>query len=103
MFTRLTSLLFLSLTCATAQRLVITDGAVDDQVFQRDETGVASINLNGTAVNLNTKPVEVRVTGKLGPLQGLDWTAAGKVMMNKWSARVDIPTGGPYQIEVRSG
>ncbi len=103
MWTRLISVFLLFLSIAAAQRLSITEGAVDDQVFQRDDTGVASINLTGTAMNLNAKPIEIRVTGKLGALPGLDWTAAGKVTLNKWTARVDVPVGGPYQIEVRSG
>lgn len=101
----LRSVLYLSfcIPILSAQKLTITDGVVDEQVFQQDETGLAAIPLGGTAVNLNGRPVEIRVIGKLGPLPGLDWAAAGKVAANKWTAKVDVPTGGPYMIEVRSG
>ncbi|MBI4904931.1 MAG: sialate O-acetylesterase [Acidobacteria bacterium] len=96
-------LLSISVSNAGAQKLAITEGVVDDQVFQRDETGLAAIVLAGSAANLNSKAIEIRVSGKHGALPGLDWTASGKVVMNKWTAKVDVPTGGPYQIEVRSG
>ena len=36
-----------------SQRLEITAGAVDNQVFQRDDEGRATIELSGPALNLN--------------------------------------------------
>ncbi|MFN7936569.1 MAG: sialate O-acetylesterase [Bryobacteraceae bacterium] len=85
-----------------SQRIEISAGAVDDQVFQRDDEGRASIELTGTALSLNGRAVEIRATGKHGPLPGKDWTAAGKIAANKWSAKIDLPTGGPYRLEVRA-
>ncbi|MBL8173273.1 MAG: sialate O-acetylesterase [Bryobacterales bacterium] len=85
-----------------SQRLEISDGAVDNQVFQRDNEGIASLNLSGAAQGLNGRALEVRATGKHGVLPGKDWSAAGKIAANKWTAKIDLPTGGPYRIEVRS-
>lgn len=82
------------------QRINITSGVTDSQVFQRDEGGNAAISLSGTAANLNNRPIEIRTTGKIGVMT--DWVSVGKIAANKWSAKVTLPTGGPYSVEVRS-
>jgi len=96
------SLLLLLPGLLFSQRIEISAGAVDNQVLQREAEGIATVNLSGTAVNLNGRAVEIRATGKHGVLPGKDWSAAGKIAANKWAARIDLPTGGPYRIEVRS-
>jgi sialate O-acetylesterase len=98
------SLLFLLLYASSlpAQRLTIVSGAVEGQFFQRDQTDHIVVNLTGTAVNLNNRQLEIRALDKWGPLATLDWAPAGKVEKGKWAARITLPTGGPYRIEVRS-
>lgn len=84
-----------------AQSLRIESGAFDDQVFQRDETGRASLALAGTAAA--GRPVEVRVTGRYGVVPGIEATRAETSAAGRWSARLTLPVGGPYQIEASSG
>ncbi|MBL8233151.1 MAG: sialate O-acetylesterase [Bryobacterales bacterium] len=88
---------------AYSQSLTITSGATAHQVFQRGDDGKALIQLSGTASSLSGRPVEARVTSKNGPLSGLDWLPMGTVMQNRWSAKLAVPTGGPYRLEVRAG
>lgn len=87
----------------SAQSLDVTSGAVGNQVFQRDAEGLAHIMLSGGASGLNNQPVEIRATGRYGPLPGRDWSPAGRITAGKWTAKITLPTGGPYRIELRSG
>lgn len=86
-----------------AQRLSISSGVADDQVFQRDSQGRSAVSMSGAAEGLNGNNVEIRVLGRNGPLTGLDWKNAGRVSQGKWEAKIELPTGGPYRIEARSG
>ncbi|HUQ91048.1 MAG TPA: sialate O-acetylesterase [Bryobacteraceae bacterium] len=86
---------------AFAQSFAITSGPATDQVLQRDEAGKAVVNLSGTALSLNNKPLEIRAIGINGVLPS-DWAPAGKIAADKWSAKITLPTGGPYRVEVRS-
>lgn len=85
-----------------SQRIEISSGAADNQVFQRDKEGLATVKLSGAAANLNGRAVEIRATGKYGALPGKDWSEAGEISANQWTAKIDLPTGGPYRIEVRA-
>ena len=88
-------------TVVGAQNLRVTGGAVDDQVFQRDATGNATVRLEGAADGAASKAVEARVIRKHMPVTG--WTQAGMVTSaGHWSGDVrNIPAGGPYKIELR--
>lgn len=86
-----------------SQSISITMGATAHQVFQRGTDGKALIPLSGTANSLSGRPLEARVVGKNGPLAGLDWAPMGTILQNRWSAKLAVPTGGPYRIEVRAG
>ncbi len=88
--------------CLQAQKpdFAIVKGLVDDQVLQRDGAGKAAVELQGTGT-LNDREVEVRVLDKTGPLPGLDWKPAGRIAREQWSAKLELPTGGPYRVEAR--
>jgi sialate O-acetylesterase len=86
-----------------SQTLSITTGATAHQVFQRGPDGKAVVQLAGAANALSGRPVEARATGKNGPVEGLDWLPMGMVLQNRWSAKLSLPTGGPYRLEVRAG
>ncbi len=92
-----------SLTLA-AQELRITGGAADHQVFQRNAGGLADIPINGAAVNrkANGKYVELRLSSRNGPVAGFDWISFARVQRGNWSGTLhNVPTGGPYRIEIR--
>lgn len=99
----LKSFLFLLLCVSTlpAQRLTITTGAAEGQLFQRDENDHYILNLTGTAVSLNNRQLEIRALDRFGPVPNLDWAPAGKIDKGKWAARVTLPVGGPYRVELR--
>lgn len=85
---------------ASAQNLRVTAGAVDDQVFQRDANGSASIRLSGTADAADGKAVEARLSRKAIALTG--WDQVATISGGHWSGEVrNVPTGGPYRVEFR--
>lgn len=87
---------------AQAADIRVTNGAVDDQVFQRD-SGSAEIRLIGTA-DPGSATIEARVTRKHLVISGFDWTVIAKAANGKWSGSVkNVPAGGPYRIELRAG
>src|SRR5262245_41624811 len=97
---RLVFSLFAIACAAQAQTLRVTGGAVDEQVFQRDTTGVATIPLSGTAQGADGKVIEAQVSRKHVPLR--DWSPAGKIAGGKWTAQISaLPAGGPYRIDLR--
>jgi sialate O-acetylesterase len=85
----------LAVASLPAQTILITKGAADYQVYQRDAAGVASIPLEGRALVADGKTVEAR-------LGQAEWKAIGKVAKGRWEGKLErVPTGGPYRIEVR--
>jgi sialate O-acetylesterase len=85
---------------AFAQQARITSGVADYQVFQRGSDDRADIAFSGTAAN---GPLEARLVLRGVAAQGFDWTPVAKAQGGKWSARLrGVPTGGPYELEVRS-
>jgi len=95
-------LLFLHASFLSGQRLIIATGAVQGQLFQRTENEHYILSLTGTAVNLNNRQLEIRALDRYGPVPNRDWAPAGKIIKGKWAARVALPTGGPYRVELRS-
>src|SRR5260370_1585802 len=99
MLLRFFILLLFSAT-ASAQTLRVTAGAVDDQVFQRDANGSASIRLSGAADAADGKAVEARLSRKAIALTG--WNQIATISGGHWSREVrNVPTGGPYRVEFR--
>ena len=95
------SVLALALPLA-AQTILITKGAADYQVYQRDSQDKASIALDGKALVADGKSVEARLLKDGFPLSGFDWRPIAKVAKGMWSAKFEqVPTGGPYKLEVR--
>lgn len=78
----------------------ILSGLVEYQVLQRNDLGVGSAMLTGTAAaRFNGKYVEARVT-KNGS-EVLPWTGLGQIKAGKWGNQLTgIPTGGPYQVDI---
>jgi len=99
----MTAKLLLALFCATlsAAHLKVTSGLTDHQVFQRDASGRAVIRLSGE-VSGGSGSVEARVVR--GPLavSGQDWRSIGTGSGAQWRGEIaDVPTGGPYRIDLR--
>jgi sialate O-acetylesterase len=95
------SRLFLwTLVCASlaaAQSIRITSGVTDDQVFQRSGGG-ADLALGGTA---QARSVEARILRKHELVR--DWAPLANVSGGSWKGVLkDVPTGGPYRIELRA-
>jgi len=85
-----------------AQTILVTKGAADFQVYQRDDSGLAAITLEGKALVADGKPVEARLLSDRSPLSGFDWRPVAKVSKGVWAAKLErVPTGGPYKLEVR--
>jgi sialate O-acetylesterase len=85
-----------------AQTILMNQGPASYQVYQRDDRGFATISIGGKAFNVEGKKVEARVSRDGAPLAGMDWKSVSVVKQRAWSAVLkDIPTGGPYRIEVR--
>jgi sialate O-acetylesterase len=92
-------LAFVSISFAQPAR--ITGGAADYQVFQRGPDGRADISLEGTAPN---GAVEARLVLRGAPAPGFDWMRVAAAQGGRWTARLsNVPAGGPYTLEVRSG
>lgn len=103
MLIRLVLIVVISAFSLAAQTLRITGGIADDQVLQRDSAGRATARITGTAERADGRAVEARVLRKHNVVDGLDWQPAGKISGGKWVAEVkDLPTGGPYRIELRA-
>lgn len=87
--------LLLAAAILPAQTILITKGASDYQVFQRDDAGFATIALEGKALVADGKTVEARLSGG-------EWKPVTKVAKGQWAAQLErVATGGPYKIEVR--
>lgn len=87
-----------ALVHADAPALKVERGLVAFQVLQRDDQGKASAALDGTASIDGV--VEARVLADSKPV--LDWRKLAGVASGRWVGRIEgIPTGGPYNIEIR--
>src|SRR5437868_14433668 len=75
---------------------------MDYQVFQRRNPVIGAIQVRGTA-NAPADRAEVRVTGNTaaGPLTARWSTVKLDRSTHKFSASLDEPAGGFYQLEVR--
>ncbi len=94
--------LFLVLVSALPAQLRLISGASDYQVFQRDAEGKADIALYGDAYGENDKVVEARVLRIDPPRELKGWSTLGTVTNGRWTGVVaGIPTGGPYNLEIR--
>ncbi len=91
--------LFLASSLATAQNVQVTRGAVPFQVFQRDASNHASIHLEGSS---DGKTVEARLVAAGRAVEGFDWKLLASVSQKSWAGELaNVPTGGPYRIELR--
>jgi sialate O-acetylesterase len=100
----LAALAVLFLPALPGQELRVTGGAADHQVFQRNSAGLADIPLNGAALirKANGKFVELRLSSRTGPVAGFDWISFARIQRGNWSGTLhNVPTGGPYRIEIR--
>jgi sialate O-acetylesterase len=90
---------------AYPQELRITSGPADNQVLQRDAEQTARIALSGTVAGkkVDGKDVEARLLdARAADLPGFHWSRISKIQKQRWSGELkDIPTGGPYRLEVR--
>lgn len=97
---------FLLLLCAAAghslgQDLRIASGPKDEQVLQRNLEGFGRAAFQGTVTSkkAGNKKIEARVSAASA---NAEWSAVGQVQKQTWSAEIkNIPTGGPYRIELR--
>ena len=95
------AVLFLICLAVPAQVIRVTSGAVDDQVFQRGPGGRASIAIKGE-VQGGGASLEARVLRKHMVI--MDWAPIATPQGGSWSGEIkNLPTGGPYRIELRSG
>jgi sialate O-acetylesterase len=100
----LAAIAVLPLSFLSAQEIRVTRGAVDQQVFQRNAEGFSNVLLTGSATGRKTngKMVQVRVSSKTGLVPGFDWLPLAKIKKSAWSGELQrLPTGGPYQVDVR--
>ncbi len=98
------NLLVLSLFAAAlpAQVVQVTKGAADYQVFQRGPGNAATLKLEGSVQGAAGRAVETRLVAAGRAVAGFDWKAAGKVNGAAWTAQIaDVPTGGPYRLDLR--
>jgi sialate O-acetylesterase len=97
----LVPILLLAALAASAE-VRITGGVVDDQVIQRDPaSNRADLVLSGSS---DSPAVEARILRKHDVVEGFDWAPVAKTQAGKWTATLhNVPSGGPYRIEVRSG
>jgi len=79
--------------------LRIEHGAVDYQVFQRDERGESVVVVSGQCHADTADVVEVQIVKPDGSVQG--WTEAGKAEGGRWQASIHLQTGGPYTLRFR--
>ncbi len=101
---KFTALLCLCAATLAAQSIRITSGAMPHQVFQRNDAGKADITLSGTAVDGEGKPVEAKLLRGIVPVFGFTSKKLGVVQNGQWTIKLtNIPTGGPYKLEVKIG
>jgi sialate O-acetylesterase len=82
--------------------LRVTGGVLARQVVQRGERNAADIAIRGEGGG--TGPLQARVTRLGGVLPGFDWWRLADIRNSTWSGTItDVPAGGPYRIELRSG
>src|ERR1035438_9095550 len=94
--------LLLSVPAAISQELRVTAGVADDQVLQRGPSGGADMPFGGTAKDADGRTVEARLLRQFVTLEGFDWKAVSTIAQGSWSGALkNIPTGGPYQLELR--
>jgi sialate O-acetylesterase len=56
----------------------------------------------GTAKDADGRTVEARLLRQFVTLEGFDWKAVSTIAQGSWSGALkNIPTGGPYQLELR--
>ena len=86
---------------ASTDSIKLAAGLADYQVLQRDDRGLGTAPISGSApARLNNRYVEAKVS-KDGT-EVLPWSVVGQVRAGKWSGTLsNIPTGGPYQIDLR--
>jgi len=76
----------------------VETGLSSYQVFQRNAQNGARITCRGSCGD-GLGSIEVRVTTVSSIL--LDWQPVGRAAGGKWLADLQLPTGGPYRIELR--
>ncbi len=77
----------------------IEHGAVDYQVFQRDEREQAGVAVSGRCHTDTADAVEAQIVKPDGSVQ--DWTEAGKAEGGQWQASLHLQTGGAYTLRFR--
>ncbi len=103
-------ILFLTLAAAIpahAQRKApafkVTQGATDDQVFQRNDNNQADIALSGTATLRGAARVRARVQRRHVTVEGFGWKDVANVAKGgAWKATLKgLPVGGPYNVDLQ--
>ena len=103
-------ILFLALAVAIpahAQRKApafqVTQGATDDQVFQRNDNNQADIALSGTATLRGAARVRARVQRRHVTVEGFGWKDVANVAKGgAWKAMLKgLPVGGPYNVDLQ--
>jgi sialate O-acetylesterase len=79
--------------------LRLEHGAVDYQVFQRDERDEAVVVVSGQCRASTTDVVEAQIA-EAGD-RSRDWIEVGKAEAEGWQAVVRLQTGGPYTLRFR--
>jgi sialate O-acetylesterase len=83
----------------TAQSLRVTGGVTDYQVIQRNLvmglSAETAITVSGTATVPDGREVEAR-----SPV-GRNWTKIATVQSGRWSGKLNLNAGGPYNLEFR--
>ena len=86
----------------TAAELKVTGGLTHNQVIQRDTRGLGEAELRGEAEGLSGRVVEFCVVRNHLALDGRDWHPLATVKDGQWRGQISgIPTGGPYEIDLR--
>lgn len=100
---RIPTLAYLLALPLSAQPLLVTGGAADYQVFQRGPANAATINLEGSA-GAGATAVQARIIANGMTLANFDWQQIATVSGGGWKGSLaNVPSGGPYRIELRAG
>jgi sialate O-acetylesterase len=86
---------------AAAQNVTLVSGPAPETVLQRDAAGMAAAAYELRAPGSDGRKVEGRI---LGGKAKKDWVTLGTVAAGAFKGSLpNIPTGGPYRLEVRIG
>ncbi len=86
----------------SVSQLVLHAGLTEYQVFQRDESGHATMAFTGSLSEKKNGHVVGRVLAQLDGITVVDWQQAGPCKRGNVEGTLQaVPTGGPYVVELR--